>query len=93
MKYTPGRMLLHLHEHTGQVTRVGLARYLHMDPHTLRNIEQSAIAVSAKHLLRIHETTGLSVAYLRELLGDVSESPYEPPLGTWYHYYWEKEEL
>jgi hypothetical protein len=87
--YTPLRLITALHEHFDVWTAAGLARVMYVERQQLNDIKRGVVPVNYKYLLRIHETSGLSVAYLRDLLGDKSDEPYEPPSGKRSCYYWE----
>lgn len=88
-EYTPERLVAYLKDYFEVKSRMQLAKELYLNPETIKHIEEKRLALSSKHLLRIHETSGISVAYLRDLIGDTSDAPYEPPVGRPYHLYWE----
>lgn len=88
-EYTPERLTAYLKGHFKVKSRLQLSKALYASPETIKHIEEKRLPLSCKHMLRIHEASGISVAYLRDLLGDTSDEPYEPPAGKPYHLYWE----
>lgn len=88
-EYTPDRLVTYLAKHLETTSKAHLSRVLCMEQKTVNQIASKELPLSGKHLLRIHETSGVSVAYLRDLIGDTSDAPYVPPVGRPFHLYWE----
>lgn len=68
--YDPNRLLDRVRETLHLTNDAALARTLHVRPPVLSKIRHRRTPVSASLLIRIHEETNLSIAELRELLGD-----------------------
>ena len=68
--YDPNRLLDRVREALHLANDAALARTLQIRPPVLSTIRHRRTPVSASLLIRIHEETNLSIAELREMLGD-----------------------
>ncbi len=68
--YDPNRLLDTLLEKMNLKNDAALSRMLEVAPPVISKIRHRRLPVGASILLRMHEVTDLSVAELREILGD-----------------------
>jgi hypothetical protein len=70
LDYDPGRLLDVLRSTMRLKNDAALARTLGLSPPVISKIRHQQIPVGPSTLLRMHEVTELSIAHLRELMGD-----------------------
>ncbi len=70
LEYDPGRLLDVLRSTMKLKNDAALARTLGLSPPVISKIRHQQIPVGPSTLLRMHEVTELSIAHLRELMGD-----------------------
>lgn len=87
-EYTPGKMIEAVQEAVGCFTLTALSEAVEIHYNTLLKLVNCKIPVTETHILRFHEASGLSVAYLRDLMGDDSEDIYRRPYGEPDNFYW-----
>jgi DNA-binding transcriptional regulator YdaS (Cro superfamily) len=68
--YQPDRLLDKLSKQLKAGNDRKLARLLEISPSTISKIRRKVIAISAKHLLSIHDTSGIAIKELRKMMGD-----------------------
>lgn len=68
--YNPARLLDALLQHLNLDNDGALSRRLHVASHVIQSIRRGDLPVGASMLLWMHETSGLSIDELRDLLGD-----------------------
>lgn len=68
--YDPNRLLDSLLERMHLKSDAALARALDVTPPAISKMRHKRIPIGASILIRIHESTGLNVRELRELMGD-----------------------
>jgi hypothetical protein len=89
--YSPEKMIEEVQKAVGCFTLTALSEVVEIHYNTLLKITNHKIPVTETHLLRFHEASGLSVAYLRDLMGDDSEDIYRRPYGEPDGFYWDTE--
>ena len=70
LQYNPNRLLDTLIENLRLKNDAALSRALEVAPPVISKIRHRRLPVGASMLIRMHEVTDMSVAELRELLGD-----------------------
>lgn len=70
VQYDPNKLLDTLIEKLKLKNDASLSRLLEVAPPVISKIRHGRLPVGASILIRMHEVTGMSVAELRELLGD-----------------------
>jgi len=88
-EYKIGALIEELNKHFNVVSLASLARKLELTPQKMGVVARGVQPISAYYLLRIHEATGWNVAYIRHILGDESELPFEPPKKKDGKFYWD----
>jgi plasmid maintenance system antidote protein VapI len=68
--YDPNNLLDHLINKLNLKHDAALSRALEVSPPVISKIRHSRIPIGASLLLRMHETTGMTVKELRNLMGD-----------------------
>lgn len=68
--YDPNKFIDHVLAHLRLKNDAALSRVLEVAPPLLSRIRHSRAPVGGAILLRMHEATGLSLATLREMMGD-----------------------
>lgn len=82
--YTPNKLFDQMKKEFNLWNYAHIADFLEMDHSNISNIKNHKCEFTARTLLRVHEATGWSVAYIRDLLGDTSEEFFEPSKeGKW----------
>jgi hypothetical protein len=68
--YQPDRLLDKLSKQLKASNDRELSKLLEIPPSTISKIRRKAIAISAKHLLTIHDQSGIEIKELRKMMGD-----------------------
>lgn len=82
--YDPNRLLDALIEKLRLKNDAALSRALEVAPPVISKIRHGRLPVGASMLIRMHEETGLSIAELRQLMGDrrtkfrISDAQFKP---------------
>lgn len=71
--YEPGNLLDAVIERMSLKNDAALSRLLEVQPPIISKIRHRRLPVGASLLIRMHETTGLSIKELRSLMGDRRE--------------------
>ena len=69
-EYRPDRLLDEVATHLGARTDGELAKLLNISPSTISKVRRKVTAITAGHLLSIHEESEISIKDLREMMGD-----------------------
>lgn len=77
-EYDPNNMFDAIRREFKLTTTAELIRFLQIDYSQLYLVEKRRAALSAYHILHIHEATGWGVAYIRSLAGDQAEHYFKP---------------
>ena len=70
LQYNPNRLLDTLIENLRLKNDAALSRALEVAPPVISKIRHHRLPVGASLLIRMHETTGMSIRELRDLMGD-----------------------
>jgi F0F1-type ATP synthase beta subunit len=68
--YDPNHLLDHVVRHLNLKNDAALSRALEVAPPVISKIRHARLPVGGAILLRMHETTGLSLEALRSMMGD-----------------------
>lgn len=68
--YDPNRMLDGVIEKMGLKNDAALSRVMEVAPPVISKVRHRRLPVGASLLIRLHEVSGLSIAELRQLMGD-----------------------
>lgn len=83
-RYTPNRLFDMVRQEFKLQSFVHVADFLGMDSALVSRLRHHKADVTSSTVLRVHEATGWSVAYIRDLLGDTSEEFFESSKkGKW----------
>ena len=83
-KYDPNNLLDELIKKLGLKNDAALSRALEIAPPVISKIRHLRLPVGASLLIRMHEVSGLSIAELRQLMGDrrakfrISDKQFKP---------------